>query len=428
MYPKHSPQRFPTSLRVSSFSNYDEPGNRERVARLAAMGVDVWGPERIYIAADVPLENIAPGASLVNATLSGRDTRIGPGSRIGASGHARVENCQIGRDVELGAGSYQNATLLDSVRVRGFAEIREGTLLEEHVNVAHSAAFKNTILTATVVTGSLINFCDLFMSGGTSREDHSEVGSGAIHFNFDPRGDKWGSLLGDATGVLLRSSPIFIGGNSGLVGPVAVDFGAVVAAGSIVRRDVGANCVHAEAMQSQEAQPFDRERYALLGRKFIQTARLVGTLHALDAWYEHVRLPYATDGQKPLYEAARRQIERHIAERAARLQHIITKIDRSLIKWEQAPGESGARCIAEHRLLLADRERIGKALLQPGPPPSPPPLEFIEAYQKSDAAGGHVARVRGLDAVTAEACADWLRTIAAQPPRNVGELLGTPKS
>ncbi|MDA1312980.1 MAG: hypothetical protein O2968_06570 [Acidobacteria bacterium] len=411
---------------MSSFPNYDEHGNRERVTRLAAMGVDVWGPERVYIGADVALENIAPGASLVNATLSGRETRIGSGSRIGASGHARVENCQIGRDVELGAGSYQNATLLDSVRVRGFAEIREGTLLEEYVDVAHSAAFKNTILTATVVTGSLIKFCDLFMSGGTSREDHSEVGSGAIHFNFDPRGDKWGSLIGDATGVLLRSAPVFIGGNSGLVAPVAVDFGAVVAAGSIVRQDVGANRVHGEVMRSQEAQPFDRGRYGMLGRKFIRTARLVGTLHALDAWYEHVRLPFATEDQKPLYEAARRQIGLHIAERSARLQNIISKLDRSLVKWEQSSGDHGALCVAEHRLLPANRERIGNALLEPGLPPAPP-QELIEAYRKGDAAGGHVARVRGLDDSAAAAGADWLRTIAAEPPRSMAELVGAPK-
>ncbi len=401
---------------------YDDGGNQGRIAQLGNRGVEVWGADRNYIDADVPIDNIEPGAALHNCTLSGANTFIGRGSKIGESGHARVNDCQIGRDCTLGAGTYEGATFLDGVTVRGYAEIRPGTLLEEQVEAAHSVAFKNTILTATCVTGSLINFCDLFMSGGTSREDHSEVGSGAIHFNFDPRGDKWGSLIGDVTGVLLRSSPIFIGGNSGLVGPLTVDFGAVVAAGSIVRRDVDANCVHAEAMRSQEAQSFDRERYALLGRKFIQTARLVGALHALDAWYEHVRLPYATDGQKPLYEAARRQIERHIAERAVRLQNIITKLDRSLIKWEQAPGESGARCISEHRLLLANRDRIGKALLQPAPPQSPP-LEFLEACQKADAAGGHVARVRGLDDSAVAACADWLRTIAAQPPRTMAELV-----
>jgi UDP-N-acetylglucosamine/UDP-N-acetylgalactosamine diphosphorylase len=423
MYPKHISRVLSSSFRVPLPQTYDDAGNRQRIVQLAARGVDVWGPERVYIAADVPLENIAAGSSLVNATLSGAETRIGRGSRIGVSGHACVENCQIGRDVEIGAGSYQDATLLDSVRVRGFAEIREGTLLEEHVDVAHSAAFKNTILTATVVTGSLINFCDIFMSGGTSREDHSEVGSGAIHFNFDPRGDKWSSMIGDAGGVLLRSAPVFIGGNSGLVGPVAVDFGAVVAAGSIVRRDVGANRVHAEVMRSREAQPFDRERYGLLGRKFVHTARLVGNLKALEAWYANVRLPFATDDEKPLYEAARRQIERHIAERARRLQQIISKLDRSVRKWEQAQGEDGALCIREHRLLIESQDDIAKTLLDPGSTLTAPE-QAIEAYQKQDAKGGHIPRTRRLDDPIAAAFSDCLRAIADQHAKNMSELLG----
>ena len=409
---------------LSNHPTYDEAANRERTAALAARGVDVWGPERVYVAADVPLENIEPGASLINATLSGPETRVGRGSRIGVSGHARIENCQIGRDVELGAGSYQNATLLDSVRVRGFAEIREGTLLEEQVDVAHSVAFKNTVLTATVVTGSLINYCDLFMSGGTSRKDHSEVGSGAVHFNFDPRGDKWSSMIGDATGVLLKSAPIFMGGNSGLVGPVAVDFGAVVAAGSIVRRNVGPNCIHVEAIRSQVAQPFYPERYAMLGGKFIQTARLVGTLHALDAWYEQVRLAFAADYQKPLYHAARRQIERHIDERAQRIRRIIGKLDRSLEKWEQLPGGADANCIREHRLLMENQEQIVKTLVEPDPP-LPAPQQAVEDYQTRDAKAGHVPRVYNLDGAAGAAFADWLRSIADRTAGKMGALLAT---
>ena len=409
---------------LSNHPTYDEAGNRERIAALAARGVDVWGPERVYVAADVPLENIEPGASLINVTLSGPETCVGRRSRIGVSGLARVESCQIGRDVELGAGSFQNATLLDSVRVRGFAEIREGTLLEEHVDIAHSVAFKNTVLTATVVTGSLINYCDLFMSGGTSRKDHSEVGSGAVHFNFDPRGDKWSSMIGDATGVLLRSAPIFVGGNSGLVGPVAVDFGAVVAAGSIVRRNVGPNCIHVEAMRSQLAQPFDPERYTRLGGKFIQTARLVGALQALDAWYEQVRLAFAADYEKTLHHAARRQIEHHIAERALRLRRIIGKLDRSLEKWEQVSGDNSAACIQEHRLLIENQEQIVKTLVEPGPP-LPAPQQAVEDYQKRDAKAGHIRRVSNLEESAGAAFADWLHSIADRTAKKMRALLST---
>ena len=153
---------------------YDEAGNRGRIAKLRAKGVDVWGAERVYVGADVHLDRIEAGSEIRRATLAGGSLRIARGAKIGASGHALVEDCQIGRGVTLGAGSYQGATLLAGARVRGFAELRPGTLLEEEAEAAHSAAFKNTILTAGCVAGSVINFCDLFMSGGASRDDHSK--------------------------------------------------------------------------------------------------------------------------------------------------------------------------------------------------------------------------------------------------------------
>jgi UDP-N-acetylglucosamine/UDP-N-acetylgalactosamine diphosphorylase len=401
--------------------NYDEAANRERIARLRERGVDVWGPERVYVAADVPLENIEPGASIHQATLSGAGLRIGRGTRIGVSGHARIADCQIGRDVELGAGTYEGATFLDGVVVRGFAEIRPGTLLEEQVDAAHSVAFKNTILTATVVTGSVINYCDLFMSGGTSRTDHSEVGSGVIHFNFDPRGDKYGSLIGDVRGVLLRSAPIFVGGQCGLVGPVHVDFGSVIAAGSVVRRDVPAGVVHVENLENQQAGNFDREIYTGLKRKFLTTAKLIGNLRALDAWYEQVRLPFADDCQKPLYRAAQQQARAHVAERVKRLETIIAKLERSIGK-SSAQGDATLRKFhAEHRRLIDCHSRI-REILTAAPGPAAP-AGFLEQYEQARASWPHIDAVRKLEESSAAAAAEWLHQMAQEPARLLDEML-----
>ncbi len=392
------------------------------MAQLAGRGIDVWGPERVYVAADVPLQNIEPGASIIHATLRGSSLRIGRGARVGASGHAEVTNCQIGRDVEIGAGYFEGATLLDGAKVRGFAELRPGTLLEEQAEAAHSVAFKNTILTATVVTGSLINYCDLFMSGGTSRDDHSEVGSGVIHFNFDPRGDKFGSLIGEVRGVLLRSAPIFIGGQCGLVAPLHIDFGAVVAAGSIERRDVPANCVHFEGAGNARIEDFDREIYAGVERKFLATARLIGTLRALGVWYETVRLPFADDFEKGLYRAAQGQAENQIGERIKRLGKIIGKLERSLAK---TSGSSDAKLLsyhAEHRLLLKRRKEIEQALSS-APDAVPPPKTFLQEYEKTRKSASHIDAVRAVSGQAAGAAADWLTAIAADPANRLAKLL-----
>ena len=120
------------------------------------------------------------------------------------------------------------------------AHVREGCLLEEEASGAHCVGLKQTILFPFVTLGSLINFCDCLMAGGTGRKDHSEVGSSYIHFNFTPDGDKTTpSLIGDVPrGVMLRERPVFLGGQGGMVGPLRVGYGNVIAAGTILRNDV----------------------------------------------------------------------------------------------------------------------------------------------------------------------------------------------
>ncbi len=401
---------------------YDDGGNRLRLARLSDRGVDVWGAERVYVGEEVPLENIEPGVSLYNATLTGASTCVGAGSRLGLSGHVRLADCQLGCDVDLGAGTFEGGTFLDGAKIRGWAEVRPGVLIEEDAEAAHTVAFKNTILTAGSVTGSLINFCDVFLTGGTSREDHSEVGSGVVHFNFDPRGDKWGSVFGDATGVLMRSAPVFIGGKCGIVGPLHVDYGAVLAAGSVVRRNVGSDRILYDAGETAEVHGFDREVYTALRRKFLTTARLIGSLWALDAWYEHVRMAYAEPSQRPVYESARAQAIVHVAERVNRLRKIIAKLERSIVKVERGADEGLKALVPQHRKLIEKEAEIAKALAHK-PDIGGPPTAFLAAYEAARQESPHVAAVQALNDDHAAAAAQWLRRVEARPAELLESLV-----
>ena len=379
---------------------FDDSGNRTRVESLQRRGVDVWGPERVYISTDVNLDAIEPTAVIRQAALSGKDLSIAGGAVIGTSGHAEVSDCQIGPNVELGAGLYQGATLLNSVKVRGFAEIRPGTLLEEEVDIAHSVALKNTTFTACCVAGSLINFCDLFLSGGTSRKDHTEIGSWAIHYNFDPRGDKWGSLLGGIRGVLLRSDPVFIGGTCGLVGPLEVGLGAVTAANCTIRKDVPANTLVSTNDRAVSIPNFDRKAYGSLRRQFRVTAKLVATLRALEAWYELVRLPHAPARERHLYEFAMTRVGIQAQERIDRLAKIVAKLE------VRAPASS-AWIQAEHRQLVRGWPDMRNTLQQPVQPQLPP-TPFLRTYGEARASGeGHVASLKIAGPYAAEAEA-WL--------------------
>jgi UDP-N-acetylglucosamine/UDP-N-acetylgalactosamine diphosphorylase len=297
------------------------------LAALAAKGVTVLNPESVFIADDVILERISGDGVVIypGTRIIGSRTVIGPGSVIGAEGTATLDDCALGARVQFKGGYATRSVFLDDVTVGLGAQIREACLLEEQSSVAHNVGLKHTILFPFATLGSQINFCDALLAGGTSRKDHSEVGSGFVHFNFTPRGDKaTASAFGDvARGVWLREQRIFLGGNGGAVGPVRVGFGVVSGAGVILRDDAPDDSIFAYE------QPLPQNRDPKLDGTFRrnvsrQIAYLAG-LRTLKVWYELIRKPYfQADGELgvALYEAASTLIDTTIAERKTRLKDL----------------------------------------------------------------------------------------------------------
>lgn len=297
----------------------------QRVLRLVDAGVEVVDPRQTYVAPDVVVARIRPGARLFPGTrLHGARTFIAAGAQIGSEGPATVVDAVFGAGAGIDSGYVAGAVLLAGARLGANAHVRPGTLLEEGASTAHAVGLKQTILLSFVTLGSLINFCDVLMAGGTSRNDHSEVGSGFIHFNYTPwgkHGDKaTPSLVGDVVrGVLLREPRIFLGGAGGMVGPRRVGFGAIAAAGQVLRRDVDGGVL---ALQIASAV-----------RKTIATGQLdapeprgarnveyIGQLVALRQWYREVRLARAADDDdREVLGAAIETLGVAIAERVTRL-------------------------------------------------------------------------------------------------------------
>jgi UDP-N-acetylglucosamine/UDP-N-acetylgalactosamine diphosphorylase len=368
-----------------SSRHYDGPGNRSRVNALAVRGVQIWGPERVYIAPEVPLAHIEPGAVLMNAILLGEETRVGRAAVIGLSGTAVLNDTQIANDVEVGAGYYDGATLLTGAKTRGYAELRPGTLLEETSEIGHNVGLKNALLTAGVVIGSNVNFCDIVVGGGTSRRDHSEIGSGAMHLNFDPRGDKFGSLLGDARTVLLHSRRIFVGGNTALVAPVRVNFGAVVPAGLTLRTDLQEGVLASVSGASSQARDFDPEIYFDLRRKVVVTSALVGALHAIERWYEDVRIRFCDGADRPLYQYAVRQIRRQRTQRLRELERVFDKLEMSILRSQHRNVPNPF--IEQHTRLIQNKSAILDSLAEAVAADTP--RVFMDAYERRRARDTH---------------------------------------
>jgi carbonic anhydrase/acetyltransferase-like protein (isoleucine patch superfamily) len=266
----------------------------EIVNKLLQRGVRIPNPAAIYIGPEVDLDRIAGEGVVIHAgcRISGERTLILPGARLGAEAPVTVENCLVGPGVELKGGYFREAVFLEKASCGLGSHVREGTILEEGASISHTVGLKQTILFPFVTLGSLINFCDCLMAGGTDRRNHSEVGSSYIHFNFTPNQDKaTPSLIGDVPrGVMLNQKPIFLGGQGGIVGPVRLAFGTTVAAGTILRKsELRPDRLIIGGAAKAGNIAFQPGRFSATGRIIKNNLVYIANLMALHQWYRRVR-------------------------------------------------------------------------------------------------------------------------------------------
>jgi bifunctional UDP-N-acetylglucosamine pyrophosphorylase / glucosamine-1-phosphate N-acetyltransferase len=191
---------------------------RLRILRQHALnGVTLMDPDTIYIGADVSIGPdclIEPSTMLIGATSIGAGCQIGPFTRI--------------KDSEIGDGCYvylshvTHATLREGVKVGPFANLRPDAVLEDSVRIGNFVEVKNSTLAA----GSKANH--LAYIGDASVGVDTNIGAGTITCNYDGF-QKHRTQIGNN---------VFVGSNSTLVAPVTLADGSMIAAGSVVTRDV----------------------------------------------------------------------------------------------------------------------------------------------------------------------------------------------
>jgi bifunctional UDP-N-acetylglucosamine pyrophosphorylase/glucosamine-1-phosphate N-acetyltransferase len=177
-----------------------------RRATAMADGATLIAPDTVWFAHD---------------TLLGRDVTIepnvvfGPGVRVadGAVIHAfsHVEGAVIGEKADVGP----------------FARLRPGADLGAGSRVGNFVEVKK----ATIGVGAKVNH--LSYIGDAEIGARANIGAGTITCNYDGY-FKYRTVVGEDA---------FIGSNSALVAPVSVGTGAIVAAGSVLTRDVDADAL-----------------------------------------------------------------------------------------------------------------------------------------------------------------------------------------
>lgn len=398
----------------------------ERVRQLLNRGVEIISSGTVTVGREVDPERIAPGVVLhPGCRLSGADTWIAAGAELGREAPVTIENCRLGQNVKLAGGYFRDSVLLAEANFGSNAQVREHCLIEEQAGGAHTVGLKQTILMPYVTLGSLINFCDCLMAGGTSRKDHSEVGSSYIHFNFTPNQDKaTASLIGDVPrGVMLRERPIFLGGQGGLVGPSRIAYGSVIAAGLVFRENLTEDnrLVTALAVGEPHDQQFVPGVYWKVKAKFLNNVNYIASLIALAHWYENVRAlflePELASGALGLLNAA-------IDERLKRLDEFVGRLPNSLELYQHQMRQIASESLVrqKHELVAAwpgikaefERLRVHRG-----------DERLLEVFlnRLNPNGGDYLGAIRSLDTESREIGSWWLAAIIEHVNQQVLNLL-----
>ena len=343
-----------------------ENNKKSLITALIEKGVKIPNPSSVEIGEELNINLISSEDVTIHSgcKLFGKKTLIMSGVKLGSRAPVTIKNCQLGKNVELKGGYFEGSTFLDSANMGDGAEVREGCLLEEEANGAHTVGLKQTILFPFVTLGSIINFCDILMAGGTNRRNHSEVGSSYIHFNYTPNQDKaTASLIGDvAYGVMLNQPPIFLGGQGGIVGPSRIGYNTVIAAGVIYRGDCPQGHKLLVSNYSQKTEmDFYPGLYWSIKRRVKNSVEYIANIIALRQWYLIVRSRFfqGSEMEKLLFKGALEKIDIILNERIKRFKQLASKMEKSIELYKSVKGnEVSNELIKQKRELLENTQKI----------------------------------------------------------------------
>jgi UDP-N-acetylglucosamine/UDP-N-acetylgalactosamine diphosphorylase len=137
---------------------------------------------------------------------------------------------------------------------------------------------------------------------------------------------------------MLNQPPIFLGGQGGLVGPVRIGYGCVIAAGTVCRRDCPeGGKILCDSGHPRTEREFHPGLYKDIEKKVFNNIYYVANLLALRQWYHHIRRIFF-QGQElgdELYQGAVETLQLAIEERLTRCKTLSEKMEVSIAVGQQ---------------------------------------------------------------------------------------------
>ena len=169
--------------------------------KLMASGVSMSSPETCFFSYDTIIKS---GCIIEPNVFFGTGVKIQSSTIV--KSYSYIEEAQIGKYCQIGP----------------FARLRPGTNLSEEVKIGNFVEVKNTSL------GPRTKVSHLSYVGDAKVGVNTNIGAGAIFCNYDGK-NKHHTKVGNN---------VFIGSNASLIAPLKINDGSIIAAGSLINRDV----------------------------------------------------------------------------------------------------------------------------------------------------------------------------------------------
>ena len=181
-------------------------------------GVTLIDPNNTYISLDAKIGRdtiIYPGTNIQGETIIGENCVIGPNSNIISS--------TIGNNVTVEMSKIVESKISDNSLIGPFAHIRPKSNIDKNCKVGSFVETKNV----NIGTGTKVPH--FIYTGDADIGNNVEIACGAITANMNINWEKNRTVIKDNA---------FIGANSTLLAPVTIEENAIVAAGSVINKDV----------------------------------------------------------------------------------------------------------------------------------------------------------------------------------------------
>jgi UDP-N-acetylglucosamine/UDP-N-acetylgalactosamine diphosphorylase len=230
---------------------------------------------------------------------------------------------------------------------------------------------------------------------------------------------------------MINQKPIFLGGQGGMAGPVKINYGSVIAAGTIVRKDVlKENILLLGHSLHNRTISFTPGLYTNIRRIIRLNTEYIANIIVLRRWYLDVRSRFegAHITEKALFEGAVEKISYAFKERIKRLGEVAARMPQSVAILKKDLGDTVFHKGLEMKMnffkkwpdiegaFIESLNTTGDASKRD---------EFLASLEKAVPEKGNVYLdvIQGLTAQEAEVGTQWLRGIIKEIQDRISKII-----